>query len=493
MSEPFNLISATPESMGISSKDIECMLDDFEKNGFYMHSFMLLRNGKIAAEGYNKPLRPDTLQRMYSISKTFTAAAVGLLMDEGKITLTDKVYKFFPDKCPPSLHPYIADAQIRDLLMMATPFAQTTYSLEDKDWAWTFFNTKPIRPPGTIFNYDTSGTYILDVIVERVSGMSLMEYLQERMLKYIDFSKDAWCVKAPEGNSWGGSGVLCTTRDLAKFALVFLNRGNLAGRQLISKDFVTAATSMQIDNSSTGHLRRFMYGYGYQIWITRDNSFTFWGMGDQFAICIPDKNMVFVCTADNQGNPGSRELIYESLWSNIVSKAEDSPLPENTNAYTSLNSRLSKLELYAPSGDKHSKTEKEINSTTYEMNENNMGISEIKLDFLKEHGKFTYQTIRGKKEIIFGYGEYKEGLFPETHYFGDTVGIPANRPLRCVASGVWTETHKLVIRLHVIDHCLGNLTISFGFKGEELGVSMHKSAEWFLNEYEGFAGGTRII
>lgn len=490
MEKEFLIAGEIPENLGIPSQSIINMLDDFDKNGLYMHSFMLLRRGKIAAEGYYKPFCPDTPHRMYSISKTFTATAIGLLCDEGKISLDDKVYKYFPDKCPPDLHPYIKAAAIRDLLMMATPFSATTYaSLKYNDWAWTFFNTKPDHPPGTVFNYDTSGSYILNVIAERVSGMPFLEYLKEKMLRYIGFSENARCIKAPEGNSWGGSGVICTTRDLAKFALVYLNKGNINGKQLISREFVNAATARQIDNNVWGHEKRLAFGYGYQIWLTRDNTFSFMGMGNQLAICIPEKDMLFVCTADNQGNETAEKTIYDCLWNNIIEKAKNEPLPENSAAYNLLLERISKLSLYMFPGEKHSETEREIDGVPYKMNENPMGISELRLEFLKDYGKLSYNTPRGEKEILFGYGEYKEGVFPETHYSGDTIGTPANRPYRCVAAGVWTQQHKLVIKVNIIDDYFGNLTINLGFKGQEVGMVMHKTAEWFLNEYQGFAGG----
>ena len=88
----------TPENLGISSEDIINLLNDFEKNGFFTHSFLIMRHGKVAAEGYYAPFKRGELHRIYSISKTFTGTAIGLLCDEGKISLDDPVHKFFPEK-----------------------------------------------------------------------------------------------------------------------------------------------------------------------------------------------------------------------------------------------------------------------------------------------------------------------------------------------------------------------------------------------------------
>jgi CubicO group peptidase (beta-lactamase class C family) len=280
--------AAQPERMGVSSKQILKFLQKAENNGIMLHSVLMMRRGHVIAEGYYAPFTRDGLHRMYSVSKTFVSTAIGLLADEGRISLEDRVSDYFRDKLPENLHPYILNMRIRDLLRMATPHTTTTYKQGDKDWAWTFFNTEPSHPAGTIFNYDTSGSYVLDVLVERVTGKPFLEYLKDKMLRELSFSEKAWCVKAPEGNSWGGSGVMCTTRDLARLALVYMNKGNIGGKQYISEDYVKEAASKQIDNAPTGH-RDYMHGngYGYQIWMLKDGAYAFCGMGMQLAICIP--------------------------------------------------------------------------------------------------------------------------------------------------------------------------------------------------------------
>ncbi|MBR2884320.1 MAG: serine hydrolase [Clostridia bacterium] len=485
-------MEASPESVGISSESIQYLIEDFKKHGFFMHGVLLVRYGKVVAEGYYAPFKKEDLHRIYSVSKTFTATAIGLLIDEGKLSLDDCVYKFFPDKCPENLHRFIKEATIRDLLMMSTPFSTGgTYNgaKPDKDWEWTFFNAVPDYPAGTMFTYDTSGTHILGAIVERVSKKSLLEYLKDKVLREIGFSEDARCIKAPEGTSWGGSGVICSLRDMARLGYLYMNKGKIGEKQYLSENYIKQATSKQIDNCPYGHENCYRYGYGYKVWITRENSFSFMGMGDQYVICLPEKDFMFVCTADNQGNPSSQEMIYELLWKNVVDKLSDTPLKENKEENEKLNKKLSNLKLFVPSGKSHSLMEKEIAGAKYALSENPMQISDFTLKFWEDHGSFCYTTPRGEKEICFGYGEYRCGEFPETHYSGDTIGIPANRSYRCVSSGAWTEEKKLVIRVNITDDYLGNLTISLGFKDNEVTMFMFKTAEWFLKEYHGFATG----
>jgi CubicO group peptidase (beta-lactamase class C family) len=125
---------------------------------------------------------------MYSISKSFVSLAIGSLIGEDRLHLDDPVASFFPDKVPQDLHPWLAQATVRDLLMMATPHSENAYTRHDKDWAWCFFNKQPSHPAGTVFAYDTAATVVLNTIVERISGMPFLEYLRPRLLDPIGFS-----------------------------------------------------------------------------------------------------------------------------------------------------------------------------------------------------------------------------------------------------------------------------------------------------------------
>src|SRR6478735_7456483 len=90
----------SPETLGIPSKAILQFLQRIDAERICMHGFLLLRRNKIAAEGYWAPWSADRKHRMYSISKSFVALAVGMMLDEGRLTLDDRVADYFPDKLP---------------------------------------------------------------------------------------------------------------------------------------------------------------------------------------------------------------------------------------------------------------------------------------------------------------------------------------------------------------------------------------------------------
>ncbi|MBE7025217.1 MAG: serine hydrolase [Ruminococcaceae bacterium] len=489
---------STPEQEGISSSDISALLKTLSDRALYMHSFLIIRNGKLITEAYYAPFNRDSFHRLYSSSKTFVSVAIGLLCDEGKLSLTDKVHTFFPEYPAESLHPYIRETTVRNLLMMSSPNV-TTYSLPPAtgrfatEWIESFFRTPPIKPAGTVFRYDTSATYILNVIVERLTGKPFLEYLKDKMLRELGFSEAARCVKSPEGYSWGGSGVLCTSLDFATLAFVLLRGGKVNGKQYISESYVKEATARQIEAEMSGIDDMFRAtGYGYQIWRIFDNAFILRGMGSQLALCDPDKDLLIVCTGDTQGNPSGDENIMQPVYDYILKKASDKPLPENEEAYDTLCETLSSLSLYKPKGKAHSDMEGKINNVTYLLDENPLGFKSVRFTFKDNEGTLFYENERGKKEIRFGLEDYIEGQFPETHYCTDIIGTPKGSGYCHLAFATWQNDWQLLLRVNIVDVCFGSWTVSFAFNEDKIGLSATKVCEGGLYDYSGCAGGQAI-
>lgn len=167
-----------------------------------MHSFLLMRHDTLIAEGYYAPYQKDTLHRMFSISKSFTSIAIGLLEAEGKLSLDDPIVSYFPDKIPANVHPWIAAMTIRDMLMMRTCHAATTYKVDMKsDWVESFFTVPPTHPAGKLFHYDTSSAHTLSALVERLSGMPMLDYLKEK-LSVLEFSDESYMLTDPLVSPW---------------------------------------------------------------------------------------------------------------------------------------------------------------------------------------------------------------------------------------------------------------------------------------------------
>jgi len=474
-------------------------LERIERERTCMHGFLILQDGDIAAEGYWAPFTAERKHRMYSVSKSIVALAIGLLIDEGKLRLADRAVGFFGDKLPEQVHPYLEQTTIRDLLMMSTPHSMNAYTRHDPDWAAAFFRMQPSHPPGTIFSYDTAATVVLNTIVERISGVPFLEYMRPRLLDAIGFSPDAWCIQTPEGASWGGSGVICTLRDMAKLAAVCLNGGRFGGRQLISEAYIREATSRQIDNSVSHN-----DGYGYQIWMEKDGGFSFRGMGSQFAFCYPQHDFIFACIADTQGSGPTGTGIVDAFRDEFYPYLADGARPGEASGLAGgvrsgeesdgrlLREKIRRLHVLPQHGATASTYAARISKRWYRLNDNPMGISHMRFVLEGDEGVWEYANATGEHRLRFGIGKQAEETFPETHYYGARIGTPAGRGYRCLSSAAWVEEHKLNLLVYITDDYLGTMRATFAFKGDEISVLMTKAAEWFLDEYEGFAGGRLI-
>ena len=410
------------------------------------------------------------------------------------LELDDPIVKYFSDELKYQTDENMKNQTIRHMLMMATA---------KPDWGWLsakpndrvqyFFNNnlKLSRPSGTTFSYDSSGSFVLGALVERLTGMELMQYLREKFLNKIGFSKEAYMLKCPGGHSWGDSGLICTPIDLLKTAMFCLNTGNWEGEQVLNKEYINLAVTKQIDNDELGIGDYDGQGYGYQFWMCYGKSFFFNGMGCQLAICIPEKDIIMVYNGDNQGNNSAKKIILDEFFERIVKKAVDSAVETNEEDIKALNDYADNLCLFAAKGKKCNEMQNYINGVTYLMDENQMGITKIKLMFDSDKGKLCYTNEQGDKEIPFGMCENVFSKFPQQGY-SDKVGSKEGKRLyNCASSAAWVSDYQLFIKVQIIDSYYGILNINIGFRDDKIGVYMNKTAENFLNEYQGFAGGKR--
>ena len=293
---------ATPESIGISSKVVKKFIEKIEKRGLASHSMLFVRGDKIFGEAYWKPFHKDFLHRMYSQTKSYVSVAIGLLEEEGKLNLDDKIADHFRDRIDGELHPYIENQTIREMLMMVTSCKPINwfYAKED-DRVRCYFNDSTFdHPAGTLFDYDSAGSQVLSALAEKISGKPLFEYLKEKIFNKLGTFKTATILQAPCNQAWGDSALVCTTRDMASFGRFVMNYGTWEGERLMNEEYLRKATSNLVHDTVSGHMDCLSEGYGYQIWRISGNGFAFLGLGQQLTLMWPDKDFMFVCTSDNQ-------------------------------------------------------------------------------------------------------------------------------------------------------------------------------------------------
>jgi len=481
----------SPEQAGIPSSKVLEFIKVLEQYKLNTHSILMARGNDIFAETYYAPFDADFKHRMYSISKSFTAIAVGFAEQDGFLSLDDKFMKYFPEYRNEKTDELYEETTIRDLLTMRSCMAG-----KNPDW-WAkpdrtkaYFDQTSNKVPGTNFFYDSTGSMLLACIVERLTGKPFMEYLKEKVLLDIGFSKDAYCLLAPGGHSHSDSGVMCTSRELLSFARFVMNLGVWNGKRYLNEEFMRAATSKQTDNAVKALITAYGdQGYGYLIWKTRRDGFAFVGMADQLAICDPKTDFIFVITSENMNSAdSSRMLIFHELYKSIIEELGE-PLPENEEAYGELRAYMSSRKMIALTDGVESNTEAKISGKTYKLEANPMGIDTLKVTIDSEKGTLEYTNAEGLNTIKFGMGYNEFGRFPGKKRMSITASVYEDGDYACGASAIWCEDAKLHIKVRITDTYLGTLSIVLGYKDERVNVAMTRRAQRILDNYDGYAIG----
>src|SRR2546421_7508184 len=239
---------SVPEAEGVSSNNIIQFLDATAKSKTEFHSFMLLRHGKVIAEGWWNPYRADLKHTLYSCSKSFTATAIGFAVQEKRFSLDDKVISFFPNNLPDTVSKNLSELTVKDVLMMSDgqePDPTFPVASKDTNWIKGFLATPVVHEPGTQFLYNSLGTYMLSAIVQKSTGQKTIDYLKPRLFDPLGIGGEDWETDW-QGINTGGGGVRLKTEDMAKFAELFLQKGNWNGKQILPASWVEEASSMKI-------------------------------------------------------------------------------------------------------------------------------------------------------------------------------------------------------------------------------------------------------
>ena len=478
----------TPEEAGLSSADLRRFYDGLEEYHLSTHSVIFARRDRIFSECYYAPFHRGFLHRMYSVSKSFVSVAVGFCIQDGLLTLDAPIAPFFADELAAD-GAIPQEVTVRELLTMESGMRGVSwFRMRPTNRAETYFSAPQTKLPGTLFDYDSSGSYMLGVIVERLTGKTFLDYLKDKVLREIGFSEESYCIMAPGGHSFGDSGVMCTARDLLLFARFVLNRGEFNGKRYLNEEYLHDACRVQVENNDYGFAGHDDHGYGYQFWGAPQGCFAMLGMGNQIALCDPRHDLVFVINSDNQGNPYSYEEIFFLLYTHVIHRisADGAALPYSSESDV-LSAELKEKKLFALRGPVSSPFKEKIGGKRYVARKNPMGIKWFTLEFSLHGGVFRYENAQGEKEMPFCFGENCFAQFPETGY-SDLVAsctAPGNT-YRAAFSADFPEEKKLRIRVQIIDKYFGNLGIVFGFRDENhVTVRMSKTAEDFLLEYNG--------
>ncbi len=327
----------TPAEAGISCAAVETFFRQSgqETRSLGMHGAMLLRHGKIFAEGWWAPFRPDAPHMLYSVSKSITATAVGIALDEGILDLDEKLSDIFGGRLE-VMSKGMKTVTIWHLLTMSTGNRfNEVGSMLAEDWVRMFMESVPKFEPGTAFEYNSLNTYMLAAVLHEKTGIGLLAYLKPRLFDPLGIVEYAW-ETCPQGIEKGGWGLSLRMEDLAKIGQLYLDRGMWKGKRVLSESWVKQATTSQI-STPNGNCKE---GYGFQIWMSRGGSYQFNGAFGQYVIMMPKYDAVAVIYG------GSVKLFSESCLTEMLEEcfgAGGTPQNEDPEAQKALEDELKNL------------------------------------------------------------------------------------------------------------------------------------------------------
>ena len=352
-----SLPRSTPEAEGISSAAIQQYIEKIDPKKHELHSYMLIRHGKVISEAWWKPYAADKVHSMYSVSKSWTSTAIGFAVAEKRLTVQDKVLSFFPEYADLKDKPFIQDLRVQDLLTMSVGHEKEplrSVIVMQPDWIRGFLNHPIVAKPGTKFLYNTLATYILSAIIQKVTGETTLAYLKPRLLEPLHITGIDW-ESDQKGINVGGWGIRVKTEDMAKLGLLYLNKGKFEGKQILPAAWVEEATSKHIDQEpgataekrATGQYADWIQGYGYQFWRSRNNSFRGDGAFGQYILMMPEQDAVLIITSESHDLPDD----LNQVWNNLLPAFQPKALPKNPRALAALKQFNASRQLDAPSNE----------------------------------------------------------------------------------------------------------------------------------------------
>jgi CubicO group peptidase (beta-lactamase class C family) len=459
--EPPALPRSTPEAQGIPSSAILAFVEAAEKNVDALHSLMVLRHGQVVAEGWWEPYRRDDPHVLFSLSKSFTSTGIGLAIGEGKLSLDDAVLSFFPEDAPKDPSENLKAMRVRDLLAMSTghhaeDIEKFSYSSTDPPLTRAFLSLPVAHKPGTHFVYNTPASYMLSAIVQKVSGMPLVDYLGPRLFEPLGIRDRKWEASS-QGVSLGGFGLSVTTEDIARFGQLYLQRGEWGGKRLLPAEWVDAATSRQVSNGSNP-ASDWEQGYGYQFWRCRHGVYRGDGAFGQFCVVMPEQDAVVAITS------GTRDLqgVLNLVWEHLLPGMKAVPLPTDPVLHDRLARKLPSLALPTPAGKSTSPTSRRVSGRIYELPKNEDGIEAVGLELGRE-ATLVVRSDGRERRLPVGLGEWRRG---GTLPMG-RVRLMEEPEYRVAAAGAWTDDDTFTVKacFHDTPFCA---TLGLRFAGDAL-------------------------
>lgn len=426
------LLRSTPEAQGVSSDAILAFLADVEGAGLEVHSFMLMRNRHVVAEGWWWPYSPGRIHATHSLTKSATAVAVGLAIDEGRFGFDDKVVSFFPEYVPADASENMRAMTVRNLLTMQCGHdAETSGSVWrpiETPWAAEFFKIPVVHQPGGHFQYTSAASFMLSAIVGKTTGQSMADYLKPRFFEPMGIDRWHWDT-SPGGVSPGGNGLTWNTAASLKLGALHAAGGEWNGHRILSEKWVQAATTQQTAGDNDG-------AYGYQWWMGPGKSYLALGKFSQFSIVFPEHNAVLAIFSAIDRS----KMIKPFIWKHFPAAFAANKLPADPDAVV-LKRKTAGLRLLPALAGSNLPVPPGISGKRLMVEANDQDVEWLSFDFTGDRCTYRMRDAHGEHAVTAGFADYLE---QDTSMTGNRLHHEYRPPSQRVVAGArWTSPQTL--------------------------------------------------
>lgn len=466
----------TPESVGVPSEAVQWLLDQLDSGFTEPHGLILMRYGKIFAEGWWSPYAPGIRHGLQSHTKTYAATAVGIAYTEGLVKLDERIIDIFPEMAPEEPSENLKKLTVRDVLCMGCGMDEMPKP--SVNWIRDFLATPVNHVPGTTYMYNSMGSTLLGSIVCAKTGLGLHDYLKPRLFDKLGINADnlRW-MRMPDGMEVGGGGLLATTEDNLRLMKLYLDGGVWEGERILAEEYVRLASTLQNDSASEEKVnppaKDNFLGYGFQIWMCRPKGvYRADGAMGQFTIVVPDKNLLIAITENAAGGHWAQATL-DVIWDFLEKIPEADKMPENPAAAAALAARMQRLALpnepYAP----FSPTAELVNGTEWQVTAGTLVLGDRMRQFMTGAELPAPVTRFGLRfgddtcTLVFRRGT--EQLVLEAAIDGSRRRNLLDGA-QALVSAAWTERDTLVLTVRMIEGCFMQ-RLSFKFHGTQCTIT----------------------
>lgn len=337
--------TAVPEELGMDSNVLADMVLEFKDER--VDSFVLIRDGYLAVEGYNRDWDAEKKHPMYSVTKSVTSALVGMAVDQQSIRVDQPLRELFSEM---ALDPLKAKITVGQLLSMTSGMdwdnrqERSSHEMANSpDWGQYILKQPMAAKPGSMFRYSNGNAHLLSVLMQKANGIPLSILAKINLFDPMGITNVSWG-QDPQGNLIGSWGIHMTCRDMAKFGLMYLHNGRWEDYQIVPSEWVEESVQQQAteiyDDGTEG-------GFGYLWWLkaiaipgetpVHHDVFYAAGSGGQRIFIVPDLNLIMAITAANQEDDFMPEHM---LIKAITAIQSGEPMPANEEGTARLKSSL---------------------------------------------------------------------------------------------------------------------------------------------------------